>query len=77
MTGFIVYAMLFEISVVKSLEACTVTGFILAHFVNCIVDCVKVLLLCKSSDSLLVLTCALLCKHPLLYICLCIPYTLS
>ena len=71
------YNILFEISVEKSLETSTVTSLILAHLVNSIVDCIKVLLLCKSSDSLLILASALLSKHPLLYVCLCVPDALS
>ena len=60
------YNILFEISVEKSLETGTVTSLILAHLVNSIVDRIKILLLCKSSDPLLVLASALLCEHPLL-----------
>ena len=34
----------FEVTVVKSLEGFAVTGFVARHFVNGVVDCVKVLL---------------------------------
>ena len=56
---FQLYCLLLEVSVVESLETCSVTRFVLAHLVDCVVDSVKVLLLCKSGDSLLVLACAM------------------
>lgn len=34
----------FEVTIVKSLEGFAVTGFVARHFVNSVVDCVKVLL---------------------------------
>ena len=74
--GFYVRILL-EVSVVESLESSSVTSLILAHLVYCIVDSIKVLLLCESCDSLLVLACALLSEHSLLYICLGIPYALT
>ena len=53
------------------------TSLVLAHLVNCIVDSVKILLFCKSSDSLLVLACTLLSKHSLFNVCLGVPNALA
>ncbi len=69
--------LLLEVSVVEALEAGAVAGFILAHFVNCVVDGVEVLLLCEGCDSLLVLACALLGEHSLLNVGLGVPYALA
>ena len=68
---------LLEVSLVKSLEASSVACLVLAHLMNCVVDCIEVLLLCESSDSLLVVACALLCEHSLFYVGLCVPYALA
>lgn len=46
-----------EIAVVQTFEAFAVTGFVFSHFVNSIVDGIKVQCLGTSSDTLLVFAC--------------------
>ena len=68
---------LLEVSVEESLESCSVTSLVLAHLMDCVMDFIEVLLLCKLCDAELVLTCALLCENSLLNVCVCIPYALT
>ena len=53
------------------------TSLILTHLVNCVMDCIEVLLLCKLCDAELVLACSLLSEHSLLYVSLGVPYYLA
>ena len=50
---------------------------VFAHLMYGVVDCVKVLLLCKLGDAELILARTLLSEHSLLYVGLCVPYNLS
>lgn len=45
------YRLFLEIAVEETLEASAVTGFVLAHLVNCVVDSVKVVGLGEFSDA--------------------------
>ena len=40
-----------EIAVVKSLESCSVTGLVLAHLMNSVVDGVEILGLCELCNA--------------------------
>ena len=66
-----------EVSLEKSLECSAVSCFVLCHLVNCVMNGVEVLRLGKLSDTELILACALLGKHSLLNVGLCVPDALS
>ena len=50
-TMIVTAALLFEKSVVKTEEACSVTGLILRHLVDGVMDSIVVELLCLGSDG--------------------------
>ena len=54
---------LFEITVVKSFEAFAMACFIFAHFMNCVMNSVKILLFGKSSDAFFVFASTLFSFH--------------
>ena len=57
--GFIIssYDLFLEIAVVQTFETFTVTGFVLSHFVNGVMDSVEVQCFGTGSDTLLVFAC--------------------
>ena len=61
---------LFEITLVETHEACTVTCFVLCHFVNSVVNSIHTGSLCVSCNAELVLACAALCSDTCLEIAL-------
>ena len=71
------FILLLEVAVVETLEAATVASLILCHLVNCVVDSIVVVLLCKCCDAHLVCTSAALSVHTLLEVGLCIPYAVA
>ena len=66
-----------EIFVPQSEETAAVTCFILCHFVNCVVDGIKILSLGKFCNTELVLAGTALSFHSLLYVGLGVPYALA
>ena len=70
-------ALLFEKSVVKTQEAGSVTGLVLGHLVDGVMDSIVVELLCLGSDGELALACTSLSLNAFLKIGLGIPYHIT
>ena len=60
-----------EVSLKETLECLTVSSLVSSHLVNCVVDCVEILLLSHLSELYLTCCCAVLCVNSELEILLC------
>ena len=69
--------LLLEISLVETSEASAVASLVLSHFVNCIVDGIRTLLLSELGNAELILACTLLSSDTSLEIALCITQNLT
>ena len=65
--------LLLEITIVKSLKAFSVSCFVSCHFVNCVMNCIKVCCFCILCNSYLVGTSSCFCVRTFLEISLCSP----